>query len=115
MPWSQVPIHREPSRSNKRAQTTSEVPSNSGIRNGFQTSPTNCCNPPPGPRKPIPTHMEPSGLAASPIIPGCPSCDGDCIAFVVYTVDDDEAGFHRTSAEDPAIQTFPRVSVASRL
>src|SRR6516164_8175694 len=109
MPWSQVPIHREPSRSNKRAQTTSEVPSNPGIRNGFQTPPTNCCNPPPGPRKPIPTNIEPSGLAASAITPGCPSYAPDCSAFVVYTVDVCEAGFHRTTAEKPPIQMFPWV------
>src|SRR5260370_38489017 len=105
MPWLPVPIHRAFSRSKNNAWTSRVLLSNLGATNGFQAPCTSCCSPRPRPAPAIPTHTEPSGLAASPLAPSIPSVDFDPQVYVL-----DEPGFQRPTAVSPPIQRLSSLS-----
>src|SRR5205814_237558 len=92
--------------SKNNVSTSRVLPSNSGVTNGFQAPCTSCCNPDLRPCKSVPTHTDPSGLAARPFAPFIPSSDFDSLKMNVL----EEPGFQRTTAVSLPIQRFPRVS-----
>src|ERR1700685_4197680 len=106
MPCLSVPIQRAFSLSKNNAPTSRVLPSNSGVTNGFQTPCITCCNPKPRPGEFIPTHTEPSGLAARPLTLSIPSFDFKSSKTHVL----DDRGFQPTTAGSLPIQRFPRVS-----
>src|SRR6266478_10181485 len=105
MPWLDVPIHKAFSRSRNNVETFRVLPSNSGVTNGFQAPCTIRCSPRPRPAKAIPTHTEPSGLAASPLTPSIPSIDFNPQVFVL-----DGPRLQRTTVVSLPTQRFPRAS-----
>src|ERR1700688_2088023 len=106
MPWLSVPIQRAFSLSKNNAPTFRVLPSNSGVTNGFQTPCITCCTPKLRLGEFIPTHTEPSALAARPLTLSIPSFDFKSPKTNVL----DEPGFQRTTAVSLPIQRFPRVS-----
>src|ERR1700692_1223705 len=109
MPRFKVPTQRERSRSNNNAVTSSLLPSNSGVTNGFHAPCASCRNPPPFPECTSPTQRDPSGLSASADTPLNISA-GSSPAETYVAV---EPACQRETMGPPASQTLPKLSLAS--